>query len=119
MKNKTLKIFLIISLIIAMITLAVFLTYMVCDLANLDILKTITWALIVSISLLLIVNIVFVVLLAISLFTKREAKDEKQDDLKMCDMKFLAKYIVKEFKKCECPCCRENYKKLEGEPKHE
>lgn len=119
MKNKTLKIFLIISLIIAMITLAVFLTYMVCDLANLDILKTITWALIVAISLLLIVNIVFVILLTISLFTKKEAKDEKQDDLKMCDMKFLAKYIVKEFKKCECPCCRENCKKLEGEIKDE
>ena len=118
MKNKTLKIFLIISLIIATITLAVFLTYMLCDLANLDILKTITWALIVAISLLLIVNIVFVVLLTISSF-KRETKDEKQDNLKMCDMKFLAKYIVKELKKCECPCCRENYKKIEGEQKDE
>lgn len=119
MKNKTLKIFLIISLFIVIITLAVFLTYLFCDLANLDILKTITWALIVTISLLLIVSIVSVVLLTISLFTKSEQKEGKQDDLRICDMKFLAKYIVKEFKKCDCPCCRENCKKLEGEPKHE
>ena len=119
MKNKTLKIFLIISLLIVIIALVVFLTYLFCDLANLDILKTITWILIVTISLLLIASIVSVVLLKKSLFTKSEPKDETQDNLRMCDMKFLAKYIVKELKKCECPCCRENYKKIEGEPKDE